>query len=91
MEEKKIVKSHGLKYENGKKISLTGIKNVEGFSDRQVVMTLDNGKVLTMDGTGLSVTNLDVDNGNLEIDGELFKIVYASERTPKSFLKKLFK
>ncbi len=91
MEEKKIVKTHNLKYDNGKKVSLSGIKNVESFSESHMLLTLDNEKTLTIDGIGLSVTNLDVENGNMELDGELVKISYANARTPKSFLKKLFK
>ncbi|MGN1096765.1 MAG: YabP/YqfC family sporulation protein [Christensenellales bacterium] len=91
MEEKKIVKTHNLKYDNGKKVYLSGIKNVESFSENHLLLTLDNEKTLTIDGIGLSVTNLDVENGNLELDGELVKISYANARTPKSFLKKLFK
>lgn len=91
MEENKIVKTHNLKYENEKKITLSGIKNVESFSERQVFMTLSNGKTLTLDGIGLGVVNLDVDGGNLEIDGEITKLVYSGEKTPKSFFKKLFK
>ncbi len=91
MEENKIVKTHNLKYENEKKITLSGIKNVESFSERQVFMTLSNGKTLTLDGIGLGVVNLDVDGGNLEIDGEITKLVYLGEKTPKSFFKKLFK
>lgn len=91
MEENKIVKTHNLKYENEKKITLSGIKNVESFSERQVFMTLSNGKTLTLDGIGLGVVNLDVDGGNLEIDGEITKLVYSGKKTPKSFFKKLFK
>lgn len=90
MEEKKV-KSHNLKYESEKKIFIGGVKAVDSFSEKQILASLDNGKQLTISGEGLTITNLDTETGNVEIEGKANQFAYLVKQTPKSILKKIFK
>lgn len=90
MEEKKV-KSHNLKYESEKKIFIGGVKAVDSFSEKQILASLDNGKQLTISGEGLTITNLDTETGNVEIEGKANQFSYSVKQTPKSILKKIFK
>lgn len=90
MEEKKV-KSHNLKYESEKKIFISGVKAVDSFSEKQILASLDNGKQLTINGEGLTITNLDTETGNVEIEGKAHQFAYMVKQTPKSILKKIFK
>ena len=90
MEEKKV-KSHNLKYESEKKIFISGVKAVDSFSEKQILASLDNGKQLTINGEGLTITNLDTAAGNVEIEGKAHQFAYLVKQTPKSILKKIFK
>ena len=53
--------------------------------------SLDNGKQLTVNGEGLTITNLDTETGNVEIEGKAHQFAYSVKQTPKSILKKIFK
>ena len=90
MEEKKV-KSHNLKYESEKKIFISGVKAVDSFSEKQILASLDNGKQLTINGEGLTITNLDEETRNVEIEGKAHQFAYSVKQTPKSILKKIFK
>lgn len=84
MEEKKV-KSHNLKYESEKRIFISGVKAVDSFSEKQILASLDNGKQLTINGEGLTITNLDTESGNVEIEERRISLPTWSNRLPSRF------
>lgn len=80
--------NHKLIYADGK-LSATGVKEVREFSDEFVLCSLESSG-LTVEGRGLSVKSLDVQNGILEIDGEVTSVRYGNGGK-ESFIKRLFK
>lgn len=60
-------------------VSVTGVEEVESFDEESVVMTTSDG-ALTIDGTGLNVTKLDLTGGEVAIEGRFIGMYYAEPR-----------
>ena len=75
---------------DGKKMSLTGIKNVPTFTARGLTAELD-GEAIEIVGKDLLVVQLDVAQGVLILSGKVNSIRYTAALTPTGFFKKLFK
>ncbi|NLZ25282.1 MAG: sporulation protein YabP [Clostridiales bacterium] len=91
MEEKKpAFKIHNLKIENRKSFSMTGVKNVESFSDKNLIVEV-NDERLIIEGEGINITNLDLESGSLAADGKINALKYASKKSAASFFKSIFK
>ena len=84
-----IKKAHSFCYENGA-VNLTGVKEVKSFTDREVVLTLEDSG-LVVKGEGLSVSELDTSTGIVRVTGTLNHIGYTRAAEPISFLKRLLK
>lgn len=79
--------------ENRKKLSLSGISEIESFDDEKITLMTDNGGLL-IKGSGLKIDNLDVESGDVMVNGTISAIVYSGEVVSKrenSFFAKLFK
>ena len=94
MEEKKAVaKVHHLILENRKRITLSGINDVDSFDDDNIVMFTDLG-TLIIKGTTLHISKMNVETGDVSIDGLIYSIHYSDEslkRESGTFFSKLFK
>jgi len=61
------------------KIELTGVCEVISFDENTVVMqTLDGN--LTVDGTEMNVTGLDLSNGRVTVSGRLVGLYYIEQK-----------
>lgn len=81
---------HKIELDHLHSVSMTGIVDVPTFTDKTVVVRLE-GETLTISGTDLAVKNLDVDNGTLQISGQINSLKYSAQSSPTSFAKRLFK
>ena len=83
--------NHDLILKGQKKLLITGIKNVDGMSDKQIDVQLVDTKIV-IKGDELSVTKLDAENGNLEITAKyVSSLVYIPKNKVGSGISKLFK
>lgn len=91
-EEKKNVKlSHNLILKERKSLNITGVLDVDSFDDNAVVAYTDLGE-LTIKGSNLHINKINLDSGDLEIDGEVYSLEYAEDRpAEKGFFSKLFR
>lgn len=90
-EQKNPVQS--LVMENRKRIVISGVKEVEGFTETEVSLYTDMGQ-LTIKGKGLHVNQVSTDTGELIMVGEMVNsLVYSDKpkRTPNNFITKLFR
>ena len=85
-ENEKIV--HGLNIESRRKLNVTGVESVDGFSD-QILKLSVNGEKLTFLGNNIKITSYNKANGNLSADGDFIEIKYCKKRD--GFIKKVFK
>ena len=79
--------------ENRKKMTLTGVEEVISFDDEKILLNTKLG-ALTIKGLNLKMNKLDVQNGDVMINGEIYYIVYSGKEIKKekeSILGRLFK
>lgn len=81
------LRSHSIHIEDRALTSVTGVRDVGSFNDREVMLTTDAG-ALSIEGEGLHITRLDLDSGQVIIEGEIGAAVYEEdipERKPGLF------
>lgn len=77
--------------ENRKKLTASGIKDVESFSPEKIVLETENA-ILTVSGTGMKVKKLSVESGEAFIEGDISGCVYSKERkSTEGFLRRVLK
>ena len=81
--------SHNVIMENRRMLSLSGVRDVESFSEQAVTLSTELGG-LTVRGLELHISRFDQDSGELAIDGEINELVYADiEPERKGFFSRL--
>ncbi len=82
-------KPHNLILDSRKKLSLTGVEDVIGFNDESVSLETTMGNLL-IKGSKLHISKLDLDTGDVEIDGLVDVLHYSQSKSDKSFMQRLF-
>jgi len=86
---KKQALSHVLNLTERKRLSLTGVEDVEAFDEETVVLSTSGG-ALTIRGSSLKINKLSLDGGELLVEGRIDSLEYAAERERRrGFLGKL--
>lgn len=62
---------------------ITGVKEVQGFNETEINLDTELG-LLVIRGTGLHVTSLNLEKGEVEIDGMLDALNYTNKQEPTS-------
>ena len=87
MEEKK----HGLQMQGRERLAVTGVEDVDSFDDDKVIAYTAEG-IMTVRGAELRINRLNVENGELEIEGIIDAITYEDgHKTNGGFFSKIFK
>lgn len=84
---------HNLIMENRKKITISGVEDIESFNEEQIVLYTYNS-VLIISGTGMHISKLSIDNGETVITGEFCSMTYNDnfgKKDKSGLLAKLFK
>lgn len=79
-----------LMLENRKKLKLTGVSDVESFSDSVIVADTGLGK-LTVRGEGLKISKLNVDDGELAVEGKINILEYPKKKEKSGFFESIFR
>lgn len=85
MEDKKTVTKvkqeaiHNLILENRKKLSVSGIEEVESFNEEEIVLRTGHHGVLVIKGSELHINKLNVDTGDVNISGTVTSMDYIDE------------
>ncbi len=86
--------SHNISIENRNKIMITGVTDVLSFDEDGVIANTEMG-ILIIKGSDMHVGKLNVDDGSLSIEGEVFSLEYtdsdSSQRSRNSFLGRIFR
>ncbi|SHK21662.1 sporulation protein YabP [Paramaledivibacter caminithermalis] len=96
MEERKNVsnRSHNVILENREKMSISGVEHVKSFDPTIIILITVQGNI-TIRGSELDIKKLNLDDGNLSIEGYINSIVYSDKEDIGSkgigFLGKIFK
>jgi sporulation protein YabP len=87
---------HKLIVDNREKVEISGVLNVDSFDDQEIILETEQG-LLAMRGEDLHINHLNLEQGELMVEGYLLELAYSEERglrrkdRGKSFLERLFK
>ncbi|MBQ8967073.1 sporulation protein YabP [Ruminococcus sp.] len=83
---------HNAIMEDRSKLMLTGVNDVERFDENTVVLYTQLGE-LTMKGEKLHISEMSVENGEMNIDGEVTALIYGQRDAVSrlGFFGKLFR
>ena len=96
IEDKKIMKpkTQSLMLENRERLNITGVIDVESFNDENVIVETELG-ILIVRGEDLHISKLNIDNSELNIEGDIVSCEYSDRGGSRSkglgFLGKMFK
>ena len=85
-------KPHNLILENRKKLSISGVTDVDSFDEKTVILYTQMGE-LTIQGKNLHVNGLDVETGEMSVEGDIWALNYGDKdrRGSLGFFGKLFR
>lgn len=91
-EEKKILKTqHNIIMENRRSLSISGVMDIDSFDEQMVVVFTEEGE-LTIKGINLHINKIDVESGDLVMEGEVDSLTYSDNQPqPGGLLARLFR
>jgi sporulation protein YabP len=81
--------SHGLRLEDRKKLTMTGVTEVLRLDEEAVVLKTGLG-VLLVQGKGLQLKNLSPEGGQVELRGTVCALSYQEPKAATGRLRRLF-
>ena len=93
VDEKKptIKKAHNLIVEDRRMVMVSGVTDVDSFDEQAVVLFTEQGE-LTIEGTNLHMNKLNVETGDVSIEGDIDAVSYRDSAPRQSgFFGRLFK
>ena len=84
LEEKKSarIRAHSISMENRERVSFTGVKDVESFNEEEVILHTEAG-VIALEGQGLHISRLNLDDGQLIVEGYIIAMEYLEDTAAK--------
>ncbi len=82
--------SHNIILENRCKISMSGVEKVENFDDNEISLLTNLGE-LTIKGNNLHISKMDVETGEMAVDGKIIGLVYNETQKSNSIIKRIFR
>ncbi len=88
----RMQKPHNVLLENRKKVALTGVLDIDSFNEQGIIVLTELG-VLIVKGADLHINKLNVDSGDVSIEGDIVSLTYTDIHDKKtgSIIKSLFK
>ena len=85
-EEKRSTGAHNLILEERGSLTVTGVSDIDSFDEETVVVEL------TVRGSGLHINKIDVDAGELELEGEIDSLSYSDQPVSRGgFFARMFR
>ena len=91
MEENRVKMPHNIILNDRKKLNVSGVKDVDSFDEETIIVYTELGE-MTVRGNDLHINTLNVETGELSIEGSIYAIIYSDD-TPKKegFFSKVFR
>ena len=93
MEERGNLSDHSLKLRDRRIGTVTGVQDIKSFDDKEILLFTKAGKLL-IKGEQLHVKQLDLEKGEVDLEGKVDSLTYLSKNTDnrdESFLKRMFR
>ena len=84
-----VPQSHSLQLDERKRLSVSGVLEVESFDDTVICLSTTLGN-LVIRGEALSLQQLSMEGGNILVEGSVEAMLYEPSRPAGSFLSRLF-
>jgi sporulation protein YabP len=81
---------HDLIIESRKKVTLTGIVDVESFDEETIVARSHCGEIC-IKGSSLKISRLSVESGDMTVEGQVDSVAYSEARSAGNFLSRVFR
>ena len=82
-------KPNSIILDNRKKLCITGVDDVMGFNEETVSVTTSMGNLIIR-GSSLHINKLNLDSGEVEVEGKIDSLQYTESKQSKSFVQRLF-
>lgn len=84
--------AHSLIVEERKQLTVSGVTDIEHFDEEEVVVATELG-LLSIKGQGLHLNKIDVEDGELSVEGDLDSFSYSDRQNSAGggFLARLFR
>lgn len=89
-EQRTVKLPHNIILEDRHMMTVSGVADVDSFDEQTVVLFTDMGE-LTIKGTDLHINKLNVETGEVSIEGEIDSVVYSNDNRSGGLLGRLFK
>ena len=90
-ENKALKMRHNVIMENRRSLSVSGVMDIDSFDEETVVLFTEEGE-LTIRGVNLHINKIDVDSGDLSLEGEVDSLVYTGNQPQKGgFFSRIFR
>lgn len=91
-ENNKTMPLHNIILEGRRKLSISGVTDVDHFDENTVLIYTQMGE-LTISGKDLHVNDMSVNSGEMNVEGDIWSIVYGDKdrKSPLSIFGKLFR
>ena len=81
---------HDIVIENRKRLSATGIQNVDSYEDDCIVAQSECGEIV-IKGHELKISRLSFETGDMTVDGSIDSVSYNAPKVSGSFFSRVFK
>ena len=82
---------HSLVVEDRKRLSVSGVTDVESFDEETVALATELGELL-IHGYDLHINRIDVESGDLSLEGEIVSLTYTDNQPHSNgFFGRLFR
>lgn len=93
MEERNAAVTHKLTLDNRARGTITGVLDVDDFDGEKIQVQTEAGNMV-IKGENLHITSLNVENGELKLEGKVDSFAYTTKGSAKkeeSILKRMFR
>lgn len=75
-EEKIIAREHRIEMDSRRILNITGVTDIDSFDEQTVAVFTDVGELIVR-GNNLHIGRIDVDSGELSLDGDIDSLEYT--------------
>lgn len=82
---------HSISLKGRSNLVISGVDHIYSFNDKRVELLTSAGRLI-VEGEGLDMNKLNLEESIISVEGTVNSIIYAKEKKPEEkFLKKVFK
>ena len=82
---------HSISLKDRSSLVISGVEHIYSFNDKKVELLTSAGR-LVVEGEGLDMSKLNLEESVISVEGKVNSINYAKDKKPEEkFLKKVFK